>query len=84
MCERSYFKILNSRARLESLLGGECATVQELADVYYPSYEPTTRKCFLQTEPLLYSCVGQVAGMVRLCPCRRYIKGQTALCPECL
>jgi alpha-1,3(6)-mannosylglycoprotein beta-1,6-N-acetyl-glucosaminyltransferase len=84
ICEPSHFKRLNSKSILEQHLGNSCASVEEKADIYFPGYEPSTRKCFLQKDSLLFSCVGEIDGLVKICPCRNYIKGQTALCPDCL
>jgi len=62
---------------------GKCASVEENGDIYFPAFETPSGKCFLQTDSSLYSCVGEVGGLVRLCACRDFIHGQTALCRGC-
>ena len=42
-----------------------------------------TSECELEKEELLFSCVGEHNELQRLCPCRNYIKDQTALCQGC-
>jgi len=63
---------------------GGCASLEVKDDIYFPAFEPGTRRCYVQKAALLYSCVGEVQGLVRLCSCRDYIRGQTALCSRCL
>jgi len=98
ICEPSHLKRLNARHSVEELMKSlsvsspgvvasntsECLSVDVKDDIYFPAFEPATRRCFLQKETMLYSCVGEVDGLVRLCPCRDYIRGQTALCSQCL
>lgn len=50
----------------------------------YPAFAQPGRECFLQKEPLLFSCAGASAKYHRLCPCRDFRKGQVALCRDCL
>ena len=84
ICEPSYFKTLNSRIKLEEHTGQQCGEVEEQEDIYFPAFVPGSRKCFIQKQSLLFSCVGEVADLARLCPCRDYIHGQTSLCKDCL
>ena len=90
ICEPSHLKRLNSRSSLEedmkarNINGGKCAVVEEKDDIFFPAYEPLSAKCFVQKDALLYSCAGEVDGLVRLCSCRNFIPGQTALCRECV
>ena len=92
ICEPSHLRRLNSRETLEGLMklsaptnaSMACVSVDVKDDIYYPAYEPSTGHCYLQKEPLLFSCVGEVQGLSRLCSCRDYIRGQTALCSRCL
>jgi Glycosyltransferase family 18 len=90
ICEPSHLKRLNSRASINEyakIVTGNsdgCAIIEEKDDIYFPAFEVDSRKCFLQKDSSLYSCVGQVEGLVRLCSCRNFIPGQTALCRECL
>uniref|UniRef100_H2YVL0 alpha-1,6-mannosyl-glycoprotein 6-beta-N-acetylglucosaminyltransferase n=1 Tax=Ciona savignyi TaxID=51511 RepID=H2YVL0_CIOSA len=41
-------------------------------------------RCYIQSDPLLYSCAGRYTTLLHICPCRNYIKGQVALCKDCL
>ena len=95
ICEPSHLKRLNAAPYLEEFMrsrslstgtadAARCASVDAKDDVYYPAFEPATKRCFLQKDALLFSCVGGVDGLVRLCSCRDYIRGQTALCSQCL
>jgi len=97
MCEPSHLKRLNSRATIEELMkslslsspgvvaddSSLCAVIETKDDIFFPAFEPSTRHCYLQKDSLLFSCVGEVDGLVRLCSCRDYIRGQTALCSRC-
>ena len=91
ICEPAHFPRLNKEEALENYLqkatgtsSKVCAQVVRDADIYYPAYEPVTEKCILQGQTMLYSCVGAVSRLRRICPCRDYIPGQTALCANCL
>jgi len=96
ICEPSHLKRLNSRESLEDAVRRDtadgdasapaagCETVGAKDDIYFPAFERGTRHCYLQRSPLLFSCVGEVSGLVRLCACRDYVRGQTALCSRCL
>jgi len=92
ICEPSHLKRLNSRRSLEDLMrsvagadnSSRCLSVDTKDDIYYPAFDAATRRCYLQRDALLFSCVGAVDGLVRLCSCRDYIRGQTALCSQCL
>jgi len=97
ICEPSHLKRLNSDATVEELMkslsfsspgmvadnSSQCASVETKDDIFFPALEPSTRRCYLQKDSLLFSCVGEVDGLVRLCSCRDYIRGQTALCSLC-
>uniref|UniRef100_A0A672P0C7 alpha-1,6-mannosyl-glycoprotein 6-beta-N-acetylglucosaminyltransferase n=1 Tax=Sinocyclocheilus grahami TaxID=75366 RepID=A0A672P0C7_SINGR len=37
-----------------------------------------------QSDLLLFSCAGAHQSLTRICPCRDYMKGQVALCKDCL
>ncbi|VDK78029.1 unnamed protein product [Onchocerca ochengi] len=78
LCERSFFRRLNmpeflNKSRL-------CAVINSISSPYAP-YE-----CAKQGNPDLYSCasVPTVPSIRRICPCRDFILGQTALCSSCL
>lgn len=50
----------------------------------YPAFAQPGQECYLQKEPLLFSCAGASTKYQRLCPCRDFRKGQVALCQGCL
>jgi alpha-1,3(6)-mannosylglycoprotein beta-1,6-N-acetyl-glucosaminyltransferase len=60
-----------------------CSAFSSIEDIVVPSFEDEQRSCFLQAEPMLLSCVGEHSDRTRICPCRKYVKGQVALCTEC-
>uniref|UniRef100_A0A0L8FZ24 alpha-1,6-mannosyl-glycoprotein 6-beta-N-acetylglucosaminyltransferase n=1 Tax=Octopus bimaculoides TaxID=37653 RepID=A0A0L8FZ24_OCTBM len=82
ICEPSYFEDINN---LESLkkYKANCTTKKSITDIYYPAFNPKTFECILQTDERLFSCAGDKFPLMRLCPCRDYIKGQSALCKNC-
>lgn len=83
ICEPSHFLQINS-ARSMKQAKVDCSREDYVADIFYPGYDPHSNECVFQKEELLFSCVGQKTNFRRFCPCRNYIKGQTALCQECL
>lgn len=82
ICEPSHFLRTNSQAVLKTY-GAACAAQKTLTDIFYPALDTKTNDCILQQEELLFSCVGRQDNLRRLCPCRNYVKGQTALCIGC-
>ena len=82
ICEPSHFLRTNSQTVLKNY-GASCAAKKTLTDIFYPALDTKTNDCILQQEELLFSCVGRQDNLRRLCPCRDYIKGQTALCVGC-
>ena len=84
ICEPLYFGELNSQAVIEKYTGTACKSVTYLEDIIYPAYTASLNQCYLQKVPMLFSCVGERPDVVRLCPCRDFIKGQIALCQKCL
>ncbi|KAM4661847.1 alpha-1,6-mannosylglycoprotein 6-beta-N-acetylglucosaminyltransferase B isoform 1-T2 [Discoglossus pictus] len=82
VCEPTYFNIINSRSALEQL-GARCDSTESVMSHLYPAVSPPVRECYLQREPLLFSCAGQSTKFRRLCPCRDFQPGQVALCRDC-
>ncbi|XP_046542925.1 alpha-1,6-mannosylglycoprotein 6-beta-N-acetylglucosaminyltransferase A-like isoform X1 [Haliotis rubra] len=82
ICEPSHFMELNSLEEIEKLYV-QCSSKHSSANIYYPAFNVNTKECTLQGEELLFSCVGGRHDLRRLCPCRNYIRGQTALCVGC-
>ncbi|CAJ1080913.1 alpha-1%2C6-mannosylglycoprotein 6-beta-N-acetylglucosaminyltransferase B-like [Xyrichtys novacula] len=83
VCEPALFQHLNTPAAF-TRLGIGCSSTAKEANHLFPSYSPWGRHCGLQQEPLLFSCAGSDPSHRRLCPCRAYLPGQVALCPDCL
>ena len=91
ICEPAHFPRLNKEEAFENYFQKAagtaskiCAQVVRNPNIYYPAYERATEKCILQGQAMLYSCVGAATRLRRICPCRDYIPGQTALCTNCL
>ncbi|XP_064646292.1 alpha-1,6-mannosylglycoprotein 6-beta-N-acetylglucosaminyltransferase A-like isoform X2 [Lineus longissimus] len=83
ICEPTYLRDINSQKDFE-LRGVKCESITNSDDLYYPAIDVKTKACTFQSQELLYSCVGQHPEMMRVCACRDYIKGQSALCKDCL
>ncbi|CAN0395147.1 unnamed protein product [Lampetra planeri] len=81
VCEPAFFQLLNSPGALLRL-GIRCDALEEGESHLYPAFLRSQHRCFLQKEPLLFSCAGAAWG--RVCPCRDFLKGQLALCHDCL
>lgn len=64
--------------------GVECKTVDSANDIVVPAFSETSRHCVFQSDLLLFSCAGAHQTLTRICPCRDYMKGQVALCKDCL
>uniref|UniRef100_A0A8C9KI74 alpha-1,6-mannosyl-glycoprotein 6-beta-N-acetylglucosaminyltransferase n=1 Tax=Panthera tigris altaica TaxID=74533 RepID=A0A8C9KI74_PANTA len=61
-----------------------CDSTESEMNHLYPAFAQPGRECFLQKEPLLFSCAASSTKYHRLCPCRDFRKGQVALCQDCL
>uniref|UniRef100_A0A4W4HT68 alpha-1,6-mannosyl-glycoprotein 6-beta-N-acetylglucosaminyltransferase n=1 Tax=Electrophorus electricus TaxID=8005 RepID=A0A4W4HT68_ELEEL len=59
-------------------------TVESAGDIVVPAYSESAHHCVLQADLLLFSCAGAHGSLQRVCPCRDYMKGQVALCKDCL
>ncbi|BFZ22058.1 hypothetical protein BsWGS_25097 [Bradybaena similaris] len=81
ICTPSHFQELNTKEMLGNHT--DCQSVTHSANIYYPAFDTKSLACTTQDEPLLFSCVGSMDTLQRLCPCRDYIPGQTALCTSC-
>lgn len=82
VCELSYFRKINNAEtfRKENL---ECLKTEMKEELVAPYFDLKSKTCCLQAQPLLFSC-STAAAVERLCPCRDFIKDQTALCAACL
>ncbi|XP_032726405.1 alpha-1,6-mannosylglycoprotein 6-beta-N-acetylglucosaminyltransferase B isoform X1 [Lontra canadensis] len=83
ICEPSFFPFLNSQDAFQKLQV-PCDSTESEMNHLYPAFAQPGRECFLQKEPLLFSCAGSSTKYHRLCPCRDFRKGQVALCQDCL
>ncbi|KFP01236.1 Alpha-1,6-mannosylglycoprotein 6-beta-N-acetylglucosaminyltransferase A, partial [Calypte anna] len=83
ICEPSFFQHLNKdKALLRHNI--ECLTMESANDILVPSFDGRRKHCVFQGDLLLFSCAGSHPTHRRICPCRDYIKGQVALCKDCL
>uniref|UniRef100_A0A3Q0SRS4 alpha-1,6-mannosyl-glycoprotein 6-beta-N-acetylglucosaminyltransferase n=1 Tax=Amphilophus citrinellus TaxID=61819 RepID=A0A3Q0SRS4_AMPCI len=83
ICEPSFFQHLNKDKDL-ARFGVDCQTVESSGDTVVPAYSETRHHCIFQSDLLLFSCAGAHPTLRRICPCRDYMKGQVALCKDCL
>lgn len=61
-----------------------CQSSEMAKDIVVPSFDPKNKHCVFQGDLLLFSCAGAHPRHRRICPCRDFIKGQVALCKDCL
>lgn len=61
-----------------------CQSSELAKDILVPSFDPKNKHCVFQGDLLLFSCAGAHPRHQRVCPCRDFIKGQVALCKDCL
>ncbi|KAK7939687.1 hypothetical protein WMY93_003013 [Mugilogobius chulae] len=61
-----------------------CEGVETEMNHLLPAFLVEHKECYLQQDPLLFSCAGSSPKHRRLCPCRDYRRGQVALCADCL
>uniref|UniRef100_A0AAY4CIE0 alpha-1,6-mannosyl-glycoprotein 6-beta-N-acetylglucosaminyltransferase n=1 Tax=Denticeps clupeoides TaxID=299321 RepID=A0AAY4CIE0_9TELE len=59
-------------------------TAESMGDIVVPAYSEPRQHCIFQSDLLLFSCAGAHPSLQRICPCRDYMKGQVALCKDCL
>ena len=64
--------------------GISCMHKRAVEQLHAPSYDPVTKTCLIQDHVLLFSCAHENVNYQRLCPCRDFQRGQTALCQGCL
>ncbi|KAL7991752.1 hypothetical protein Chor_016008, partial [Crotalus horridus] len=83
ICEPSFFQHLNKDKDLLKY-NIQCHTVESANDILVPSFDEKRKHCVFQGDLLLFSCAGSHLNHKRICPCRDYLKGQVALCKDCL
>ncbi|XP_012941114.1 alpha-1,6-mannosylglycoprotein 6-beta-N-acetylglucosaminyltransferase A [Aplysia californica] len=81
LCEPEYFPEINSEDAIRNFT--ECKSTGHSSNIYYPAVDPSSGACTRQDESLLFSCVGNMDSLRRLCPCRDFLSGQSALCVGC-
>ncbi|NWZ09802.1 MGT5B acetylglucosaminyltransferase, partial [Agelaius phoeniceus] len=83
LCDPTFFRFLN-KEEVFLQLSIACDSTEYEMNHLYPAVAENVRECYLQKEPLLFSCAGHHAKYRRLCPCRDFRQGQVALCRDCL
>ena len=84
LCERTFFEDVNSVAALEKYTGVRCGEVVRRMLLHAPSVHAETGTCHVQTHAQLFSCMHGERGIRRLCPCRDYEPGHSAVCNDCI
>ncbi|XP_042350899.1 alpha-1,6-mannosylglycoprotein 6-beta-N-acetylglucosaminyltransferase A-like [Plectropomus leopardus] len=84
ICEPAFFPHVNNAENLAKY-SVDCQT-SELSDSHlvFPAYNSSSKHCLFQSDSLLFSCVRSDPALIRVCPCRDYIKDQIALCKACV
>ncbi|KAA0705259.1 Alpha-1,6-mannosylglycoprotein 6-beta-N-acetylglucosaminyltransferase B [Triplophysa tibetana] len=83
ICEPAFFPFINSMEAFSGL-DARCESLEAEKNHVFPAVQVERRECFVQKDPLLFSCAGFSAKHQRLCPCRDYLQGQVALCRDCV
>ncbi|KAJ7400643.1 Alpha-1,6-mannosylglycoprotein 6-beta-N-acetylglucosaminyltransferase B [Pitangus sulphuratus] len=83
VCEPTFFRFLN-KEEVFLQLSITCDSTEYEMNHLYPAVAENVHECYLQKEPLLFSCAGYNTKYRRLCPCRDFQQGQVALCRDCL
>ncbi|XP_028249403.1 alpha-1,6-mannosylglycoprotein 6-beta-N-acetylglucosaminyltransferase A-like [Parambassis ranga] len=84
ICEPTFFPNLNSVKNLATY-SIDCQTSEvSKSHLVFPAYNRNSKHCVFQSDPLLFSCVRSSQSLIRICPCRDYIKDQIALCKACI
>ncbi|KAM4761728.1 alpha-1,6-mannosylglycoprotein 6-beta-N-acetylglucosaminyltransferase B isoform 3-T3 [Cyanocitta cristata] len=83
VCEPTFFRFLN-KEEVFLQLSIACDSTEYEMNHLYPAVAENVHECYLQKEPLLFSCAGYNTKYRRLCPCRDFRQGQVALCRDCL
>ncbi|XP_043945186.1 alpha-1,6-mannosylglycoprotein 6-beta-N-acetylglucosaminyltransferase B-like isoform X2 [Protopterus annectens] len=82
ICEPALFYQMNTVQAFNSL-GIPCEKTLMEGTHLLPAFHINTHHCHLQKDDLLFSCAGSEMRYRRLCPCRKFQEGQTALCEGC-
>lgn len=84
VCEPEYFRKINTRTSLtENGFPCNTSSLEEVPSLVAPGFRQDPPACIVQTQALLFSCTGTSPSTMRLCPCRKFKKGQVALCEGC-
>ncbi|XP_066929864.1 alpha-1,6-mannosylglycoprotein 6-beta-N-acetylglucosaminyltransferase A-like [Clytia hemisphaerica] len=84
VCEPAYFNSINDVQSLP-----KCMKPTKAASIIAPAYKVDPKnsnrdECLIQTNTALFSCTAKSPSSERVCPCRDFVRGQTALCKDCL
>lgn len=83
-CEHTYFDKINSVETIEKYSGHKCTSVRKGEfDLHAPSYDSKLKTCYIK-QGFMFSCMHVEKDVNRICPCRNYENGQTAICKGCL
>uniref|UniRef100_A0A8C5R2L1 alpha-1,6-mannosyl-glycoprotein 6-beta-N-acetylglucosaminyltransferase n=1 Tax=Leptobrachium leishanense TaxID=445787 RepID=A0A8C5R2L1_9ANUR len=74
----------NKLIYLYRTFGIQCQSTETVNEILVPLVDEKKKHCLLQGDLLLFSCAGHHSAHTRICPCRDYMKGQVALCKDCL
>lgn len=87
-CEPTYFPKINNDQTFVSNAGLQSCDTTSVSEPYAPSIsrekDAYGNRCFTQGDARLFSCASRAALQERVCPCRDYVKGQSALCAACM
>ncbi|XP_060909771.1 alpha-1,6-mannosylglycoprotein 6-beta-N-acetylglucosaminyltransferase A-like [Labrus mixtus] len=86
ICEPAFFPHINNAKSLSNYSADCQESEQSDRSLVFPAYSNTAsgKHCVFQSDPLLFSCVRSHKSLIRICPCRDYIKDQIALCRACV
>ncbi|KAM6979069.1 alpha-1,6-mannosylglycoprotein 6-beta-N-acetylglucosaminyltransferase A-like isoform 1-T2 [Tautogolabrus adspersus] len=86
ICEPAFFPHINNAKSLSNYSVDCQISAQSNISLVFPAYTNTfsNKSCVFQSDPLLFSCVRSHQSLIRICPCRDYIKDQIALCKACV
>ena len=83
VCEPAHFPSINNVETFKKHFQ-DCSSTGSAVNHLYPARHSELKTCYIQDEKMLFSCAGEHETLQRLCPCRTFIKHQSALCQSCL
>ena len=82
LCEPGFFPSINNIDAFNKVKSESCLSAKQMSSLVAPGIHDDG--CLLQQDPINYSCTAKSKSTRRLCPCRDYRVGQSALCETCL